>query len=155
MSGPVWKKWLDLAPLLGAILLALIVGYLLGRLITERRTLPHTPMTMRDLGRSSVPTVHIDGVFNGQIRGMVRGEARLFLAGDQILPDQSGAFLTPAGPFLVNNVTITVPAGMRFVASKRGQKYYAITSASAANLAPENRVYFSSEEEAEGAGYRK
>ncbi len=149
------SKWLDLAPFLGAILLALIVGYLLGRLITERRTLPHTPMTMRDLGRPPVPTVHIDGVFNGQIRGMMHGEARLFLAGDQILPDQSGAFLTPAGRLLVNNVEITVPDGMRFVASKRGKKYYPVTSASAANLAPENRVYFRTAEEAQAAGYRK
>jgi len=153
--GPMRTKWLDLAPFLGAILLALICGYLLGRLITERRALPVTAMTMRDLSRPLIPTVHLDGVFNGQLKGTMLGDARLFLGSGQVMPDQSGAFLIPAGSLLTNKIEITVPAGMRFVASKRGQKYYPVESASASALAPANRVYFRTAEEAEGAGYRK
>ncbi|MDD5103301.1 MAG: hypothetical protein PHX93_02780 [Candidatus Peribacteraceae bacterium] len=148
-------KWLDLAPFVGALLLALVCGYLLGRLITERSALSSAPIQMRDLSRPLIPTVHLDGVYNGSLRGSMIGEARLFLGGIQITPDQSGAFLVPAGTLLTNQIEITVPAGMRFVASKRGQKYYPVDSASASNLAPANRVYFRTAEEAEGAGYRR
>jgi hypothetical protein len=148
-------KWLDLAPFLGAILLALVCGYLLGRLITERRSLVSAPMQMRDLSRPLVPTVHLDGVYNGQLKGTMLGEARLFLEDHQVVPDQSGAFLVPAGSLLTNKIEITVPSEMRFVASRRGQKYYPVESASASNLAPANRIYFRTAEEAEGAGYRR
>ncbi|ALM09450.1 MAG TPA: hypothetical protein DEB30_05715 [Candidatus Peribacter riflensis] len=148
-------KWLDLAPFIGGMLLALVCGYLLGRLITERRSLPDTPITVRDLSQPIVPTIHLDGVFNGQLKGTMLGEARLFLGSKHIVPDLSGSFLVPAGTLLTNNVEITVPAGMRFVASKRGQKYYPVDSASASALSPANRVYFRTAEEAEGAGYRK
>jgi len=148
-------KWLDLAPFLGAILLALVCGYLLGRLITERRALPNTSMEMRDLSRPLIPTVHLDGIINGSLKGTMLGEARLFLGTSQILPDGSGAFLVPAGTLLTNQIEITVPSGMRFVASRRGQKYYPVESASASALSPSNRVYFRTAEEAEGAGYRK
>ncbi|MDO8469253.1 MAG: hypothetical protein Q7S29_05875 [Candidatus Peribacter sp.] len=149
------KKWLDLAPFLGCVLLALVCGYLLGRLITERRTLVSVPMQMRDVSRPLVPTVRVEGVVNGQLKGSMVGSARLFLDGTQVMSDQSGAFLVPAGSLLTNKIEITVPSGMRFVASRRGKKYYPVDSASASNLAPSNRVYFRTAEEAERAGYRK
>ncbi|MDD5040992.1 MAG: hypothetical protein PHX87_01150 [Candidatus Peribacteraceae bacterium] len=149
------KKWLDLAPFLGAVLLALVCGYLLGRLITEQRSLVKTSIEVRDLSRPPVPTVHLDGVYNGSLKGSMLGEARLFLGSTQITPDASGAFLVPAGSLLTNKVEIAIPTGMRFVASKRGQKYYPVESASASNLSPANRIYFSTAEEAEGAGYRR
>ncbi|MDD4286909.1 MAG: hypothetical protein PHO20_01130 [Candidatus Peribacteraceae bacterium] len=148
-------KWLDLAPFLGAILLALVCGYLLGRLVTERGALVPPPMAMRDASRPLVPTVHLDGVYNGSLRGSMIGSARIFLDGQQVVPDQSGAFLIPAGSLLTNNIEITVPEGMRFVASRRGKKYYPVDSASASALSPANRVYFSTAEEAVGAGYRR
>lgn len=155
ITGPMRPKWLDLAPFIGALLLALVCGYLLGRLITERRSLVVSPMAMRDLSRPPVPTVNLEGVFNGQLKGTMIGEARFFLASKQIVPDQSGAFLVPAGTLLTNQIEITIPAGMRFVASKRGQKYYPVESASASALAPSNRIYFRTAQEAEGAGYRR
>lgn len=148
-------KWLDLAPFAGALLLAFVCGYLLGRLITERRTLVSAPMQMRDLSRPLVPTVRVEGVVNGQLKGALFGEARFFLGGKQIVPDQSGSFVVPAGSLLTNTIEITVPEGMRFVASRRGKKYYPVDSASASNLAPANRVYFKTAEEAEGAGYKR
>ncbi len=112
-------------------------------------------MVMRDLSRPTIPTVHLNGVYNGSLRGSMLGEARLFLGGSQITPDASGAFLVPAGTLLTNHIEITIPAGMRFVASRRGQKYYPVDSASASALSPANRVYFRTAQEAEGAGYRK
>lgn len=148
-------KWLDLAPFLGCILLALVCGYLLGRLVTERRSLAFTPIEMRNVSRPLIPTVRLDGVYNGSLRGSMIGSARLLLEGQQVVPDQSGAFLVPAGSLLTNKIEITVPEGMRFVASRRGQKYYPVDSVPASNLSPQNRVYFRTAAEAERAGYRR
>jgi len=43
----------------------------------------------------------------------------------------------------------------KFVASKKGKRYYAIDSAAAKNLSEKNKVYFNSEEEAQKAGFLK
>lgn len=149
------RRFLDLLPLLGALLLTLVCGYLLGRIITERRSLPSAPFIQRDLSRPPVPTVKLDGVYNSELKGSMVGNARLFLGSEQVTPDASGAFLVPAGTLLTNHVSITVPAGMRFVASRRGKKYYPVGSAAAEGLAPANRVYFHTGEEASQAGYTR
>ena len=47
----------------------------------------------------------------------------------------------------------TAPAGMHFVASRRGKKYYPVGSPAAAALKPENRVYFPDAAAAEDAGF--
>ena len=46
-------------------------------------------------------------------------------------------------------------AGMAWVASSRGEVYYRRGCSNANRLAPENRVYFRTEEEAKRAGYRR
>ena len=48
-----------------------------------------------------------------------------------------------------------VPPGTLCVASKRGKNYYKVDSSAGQKLAPENRVYFRTEEEARAAGYKK
>lgn len=40
-----------------------------------------------------------------------------------------------------------------FFASKRGSKYYSASCSGGKTIKPENKIYFSSEAEAEGAGY--
>jgi hypothetical protein len=42
---------------------------------------------------------------------------------------------------------------MRFVASRRGKRYYPVSSREGERLVPENRLYFRTAEEAERAGY--
>lgn len=46
-------------------------------------------------------------------------------------------------------------AGMSWVGSSRGEVYYRRGCRNANRLAPENRVYFRTEEEAKRAGYRR
>jgi len=86
------------------------------------------------------------------LHGEIIGSARVSI-GKHVLT-QSGVFALDAGPILYNQIAVQVPEGARFVASKRGSKYYAVDSAGGSNLAPANRIYFSSKEEAESAGYR-
>src|SRR5690606_32842978 len=53
-----------------------------------------------------------------------------------------------------NTVTATVPAGTQFVASSRGTTYYYVGCSAWKSLAPANRIYFKSVEEARAAGLR-
>jgi hypothetical protein len=116
-------------------------------------SIPHAPTVLRNLEIPLAPTVRIDGVANGEVHGAVLGGARFFLGGRAVPVDQSGAFRVPATPLLTNVVSVSVPEGMRFVASRRGRKYYPVESSDAANLSPLNRIYFRTAEEAEDAGY--
>jgi len=52
------------------------------------------------------------------------------------------------------NMTATVNfLGKKFFASSRGTKYYSIGCSAGKTIKQENRVYFMTKEEAEGAGY--
>ena len=99
------------------------------------------------------PVVQIDGIRNGYLEGTILGDARMFLGQEQVLPTASGSFRVLASTFLRNEVQVLVPEGMRFMASKKGKKYYPVASAAANNLAPQNRVYFRTAEEAAQSGY--
>lgn len=134
------------------VILALIFGILLGR-IFGIASLPIPPTVLREDRRPNIPVVRIIGMEDGFVRGSVRGDVRVFFDEKIVVTDGSGSFRVPAGDFLRNVATVRVPAGMRFVASRRGKKYYPITSANAARLAPGNRLYFSDRESAERAGF--
>lgn len=103
----------------------------------------------------SIPVVHISGIRNGALIGSLTGNVRLAAGSKIILPTASGSFAVTDSKLLTNMIEIHVPAGMSFVASKRGKKYYPVASASAAGLSPANRVYFPSAEAAERAGYKR
>jgi hypothetical protein len=104
---------------------------------------------------STLSVVHIDGIRNGSLVGSVHGDVRL-VAGDHVVqPDASGAFAIHDTQLLTNVVTISIPDGMHFVASKKGKKYYPVDSASAQNLSLDNRVYFPTASAAEAAGYSR
>lgn len=104
--------------------------------------------------RSLVPTVLLHRMENGELVGEMLGSVRMFLGDDQIIPNGSGAFRVPAG-ILKNDVRpIAAPEGMRFVASRKGKRFYPVSSKQAQGLSPKNRVYFPTEEAAKAAGYR-
>jgi hypothetical protein len=129
------------------------VGYCSGRIVTMQ-TMPVPLMTLAPDSRPAVAIVDIRGVQDGHLVGSTLGEVRLFLGDQQVLSDGSGAFRVPAGALKTDERTISVPSGMQFVASRRGKRLYPVHSAQAQQLVPENRVYFSSEEQARAAGYR-
>ncbi len=113
-----------------------------------------TLLTLVQDARPRVCTVEVDGMRDGSIAGRITGSGRVFIGTTQAIPNASGSFLVAAGDFLTNRITITIPPGMKFVASKRGTKYYALQSSQAKSIAPANRVYFATPAEAEAAGFR-
>ena len=105
-------------------------------------------------GRSKYATVHLTEILNGELYGSTVGDVSVFIGHEQVPLGSGGVFQVAAGPLLYNHIEIVVPDGMHFVASKKGSKYYPVLSASAQRLAPQNRVYFESEAQAESAGYK-
>lgn len=139
-----------------AFLLSMMIGLFIGS--TGTAWLIHRPEPMaviEDSTVSDVPVVKLEGIRNGALIGTVQGDVRL-VAGDRIvLPNGSGTFAIADRDVLTNVIMITPPEGMHFVASKRGTKYYPLSSASAGSISPANRVFFKTAEEAEKAGYKK
>jgi hypothetical protein len=146
---------LDRAAIIGIILMTACSGYLLGRITTVRVTLPSTPVTVTYETGTLIPVVTLDETVDGMVTGSMKGTVRLFVNNAYVLAESGGSFRFPITPLLKSYHDIAVPSGMRFVASKRGKKYYPIASASASALAPQNRIYFRTREEAEKAGFTK
>ncbi len=104
--------------------------------------------------RPLLPTVILKGIENGALMGEVRGDVRIFLGDTQIIPNGSGAFRVPAGVLAKDVRTIVAPEGMHFVASRKGKRFYPVSSKQAQGLSPKNRIYFPTAEAAKAAGYR-
>lgn len=136
-----------LTVLAAAFLLSVSSGFLTGRVLAvPSPTLQQQPDT-----RDRIPVVTLEGVQNGLLHGTITGNARLHMAKSVVV--QSGAFAIDASAVLRNEVLVTVPIWATYVASKRGKKYYSVLSAAGERIVPANRVYFSSEAEAQNAGY--
>lgn len=139
-------------PFVGVSGLLLLTGYLIGRLVTVA-ALPEPSIALVPDERAPVPVVRLDGVRNGTLEGAVVGDARFFL-GDTLILTESGAINASVGSFFTNEIAITIPAGMHFVASTKGTYYYAVDSADGEKIVPENRLYFRDAAAAEASGYK-
>lgn len=140
----------DVFLLTSSCLCSLGIGVLLGG-IAMKQSGP-TVFTVEPDTRKQATTVHVEAIRNGMLVGKVAGDIRIF-AGAKSAVVSSGSFKVPAGPLLQHEITVQVPDGALYMASRRGRKYYSVTAASGQRIAPQNRVYFGSRSEAEAAGY--
>jgi hypothetical protein len=142
----------SLLPFFVALLCTLVLGYLIGRLTTVQ-SWSHIPLTLQQDTRPLVPVVTFVGFENGYLTGTAKGTVRI--TGDALgVETMSGSFKIPVYN-IEKIIRVPVPEGMQFVASKNGKKYYPVFSVSGQKIAPDNRIYFKTEQEAELAGYRK
>lgn len=140
--------------LIASSALCLLIGLLIGSLLTAW-ALPGAPsMQIVTTTGATVPVVTIVGIHNGSLVGSVAGGVRLIAGDSPIMPDASGSFAIKNTAVLTNVITVHIPEGMHFVASKKGKKYYPISSAGGQNIVPDNRIYFRTAEEAKNAGYK-
>jgi hypothetical protein len=143
----------DLVFFIGALLFAIVLGGLIGEIHGRSWTFGNVvPLVISDT-RPRIPTVTIQDISDGIIHGHVTDHVRIF-GGDHAVVTSSGAFSIPL-THLTKIVAVTIPAGMKFVASKNGKKYYPVSSPSGSRIALKNRVYFASAEDAEKAGFKK
>lgn len=129
--------------------ISLCSGFLSGRLIINNES----QISVQPDTRPLIPTLQITGIRNGLLYGSIQGSARISI-GKTILT-QSGVFAVDASTLLTNEIPITIPNGVQFVASTRGKKYYKVFSSAGEKITPKNRVYFKTEGDAERAGYEK
>ena len=140
--------------LIGALIVVFLVGYTFGQIVMSSK-IQDVPITLVPDTRPKVPVVKIYGIENGKLIGSVSQEVRLFIDDVIAITNASGAFAVPADSLFTNFVTVQVPEGMNFVASKRGKYYYSVTSSKGEGNSVKNRVYFPDEESAQEAGFVK
>lgn len=138
-----------------SLLLAALCGGLLGATLTAHRVYAPQPVTIKEDIGVDIPVVHIDGILNGTLQGSAEGMVRISAGEEMVTVDADGRFVIDDRAILVNRITVQAPPGMRFVASSKGTKYYAVDSSAGQNIVPANRVYFATAEEAEAAGFKK
>ena len=137
----------------GTLIIAITCNFALGQLSALHSVASHTEISLEPDTRPLAPTVHINGITNGNLEGELLGGSRFVLGEEIVIPDEHGKFSVDTSDFLRNEVSIVVPAGAHFVASERGKYYYPVESSKGNALSPNTRVYFSSEAEAVAAGY--
>lgn len=135
-----------------ATLIMVYCSFITGRIVERYSRDASGSFIVAPDQRPLVATVILDGVRDGNLEGRMHGEPRFFV-GEEMVIAQSGSFSVPVGSFFVNTVSVVVPEGMAFVASKRGTKYHRVDSAAGSDIAPENRLYFRTESEAVSAGF--
>ena len=153
---PAQHPYRTLLLLTGLLVLALLLGGVIGYMVAlQWRSVQ--PLTIREDTRTKIPVVQINGMSNGTIRGVVTGDVRVFIGDSVVVPTGTGSFQVPVPKGFAQQAVaqIQAPAGMQFVASSRGKKYYPLNDPSAAKLAPQNRIYFRDAESAVKAGYRR
>ena len=141
------------ASLVLALLLAVTIGYLAGRIVTVLSQ-ASVPLRIETDTRAAVPVFVIERIENDALIGTVQGEIRAVLPGKSDVLVLSGSVRIPVRG-LSAAATISAPTGTHFVASKKGKKYYPLDSAGASQLSPNNLVYFSDSLAAEAAGYHR
>ena len=152
-SRPV-SKFLSYTNAVAWTFLAISLGYLMASFISQIESVS-APSDIRVIDRDisrRAPIVHINEINRGSIVGIVGTGARLIIKDEAIIPSKDRSFSIPASKFLVNIVDIKVPRNTKFVASKRGRKYYPVASSRWKSLKSE-LLFFRSKEEAEALGY--
>ena len=149
---PFWEK----VHFCSWTLLILSLGYALGTFGMKLQTSEApAPIHVVELPKKEVPVVHLAEIRDGKMVGIIGTGARLLIGNNLVTAEPDGSFAIPTGSFLTNIITLKAPEGAAFVASRRGKNYYPLSSRNAESLKPENRIYFSDEEEAEKAGYKR
>lgn len=138
------------ATLMLAVAIGVCIGCLWSYVAHDAEPLMTVPGT-----RDGIATVTLEGFRDGLFRGRSSGTIRLFVGDDPVEIAPDGSFAMDHPGFHIEEVTVRVPSGMAFVASKKGKKYYGVTSAGGERIAPNNRVYFPDARSAEAAGYRR
>ncbi len=115
-------------------------------------TASHPPTVFHQSG-SAVAAVSVEAFRDGALRGTAVGPVRLFFRDEAVAVGPDGTFAAVVPAFRVEEVSVVVPEGMLFVASKKGKKYHPVDSAAGERIVPENRVYFRDSASAEAAGF--
>ncbi len=100
------------------------------------------------------PTGTVEGhIADDPLSAVATGTGRVLL-GNDLVANGSGTFKGVMRGSLPKLVEVPVPAGMHYVASKNGKKFYGVTSSMGNRILPKNRVYFPDRTAAIAAGFK-
>lgn len=143
------KDWI----LVGSVIIAFCAGLCIDRLLLTMEFKIDRSINIVQEEDEVMPVLNITQIKDGSLTGEADGLLRI-AAGDEIaMPDDNGHLELFLGDAFVNYKTNEVPEGAQFVGSKNSNKYHPLGSYTARQIAPENRIYFLTEEEAQAAGY--
>ena len=101
----------------------------------------------------AVPIITLEKIENGVLFvSHKEAQVRVQLPNDDIFVANEQTLQIPIADILPMLNILPAPQGMKFVASKRGTKYWPLDSPQAFLLSPKNRVFYGSREEAENDG---
>lgn len=137
------------------LILGGLMGYLLGNFQAAKASFPEiTPI--QEVNRA-VATVKLMEVGHGNLIGKVEGQkVRMAYNSEQILELAPGdSFEIPLDDVSLNLFYLEhqIPEEARFIASNSGKYFYHILDKRSLSITPKNRVFFSTADQAEKAGY--
>lgn len=134
------------------LILGVIIGKYQERMLLNEKNAVLIPLE-QDLN-AEVPTVKILGLKDGTLVGMTNSaELRLTTETQIALVDDNLNFELKFNDLLRKNLLFYVPENMNYLASSQGKKFYNIYDSQAVKIAPQNRVFFTTREDALSAGY--
>jgi len=143
-----------LSSIVFAVAIAILIGFFIGRISTSNHI--KNELTITTAATESLQTVvQIDRMQAGNLVGSIKGDARVFIGEQLVVPQADTTFNVAATSLLTNHIAVLVPPGMNYVASKQGSKFYSVHSKQGGKLTPKNRVYFETVQQALDAGYRQ
>ncbi len=135
--------------------IGLLSGYSLGFYRGSQSRFPEI-RTVADIN-PGIATLNINGINQGKLTGTVAGQPLRLISGKDVTEAKAGESIEIAVGLasLQAPQNPTIPINALFMASKRGKLYYSIFDSRGLEIAPQNRVYFETADEAEKAGYKK
>jgi|CXWL01.1.fsa_nt_gi hypothetical protein len=141
-------------------ILSLGLAFWFGRLTLQYQISLKVP-ELQQLGElnTKIPIVTITDIDNGRLLGTVNTlKIRLKSGSEVAVPDPDQHFelnIKDLGFAAQPDPRLKVPERAKFVASKNGKYFYELDEATAKRLSPLTRVFFTTEKEAQAAGYKR
>ena len=136
------------------LFLGIFVGIILENFRQSEQKIYNFSQT--EISEKNIPVITFFQIENGEISGKItEGEARIQIEDSEISIVKDEKFTLDIRKILPMLKEIPHPKDMKFVASKRGKKYYPIDSPRAFLVTLKNRVFFKTREEAEEKGFVK
>jgi len=136
------------------LFLGIFVGIILENFRQSEQKIYNFSQT--EISEKNIPVITFFQIENGEISGKItEGEARIQIEDSEISIVKDEKFTLDIRKILPMLKEIPHPKDMKFVASKRGKKYYPIDSPRAFLVTLKNRVFFKTREEAEAKGFVK
>jgi hypothetical protein len=151
------KKIIFIFGTISVLCLGIFVGIILENFRQSEQKIQN--FSQIEISEKKTPVLRFSQIENGKIFGKIEsGEVRIFVKNKEsfiLNNSEFSEFSMDIREILPMLKEIPHPKNTKFVASKRGKKFYPLDSPRAFLVTPKNRIFFVSKEEAEKKGFIK